>query len=78
MSAENETKVTEKSYISIGLLVLILIGALRVESTASTATNNKEQIAKLEKKVDVLEKINARLARIEGRLMIAPEGEDEK
>jgi hypothetical protein len=66
-------KIDEKSYLSIGLILALLGGALRVESIASRSTDNKEQISKLEKKIEILEQINTRLSRIEGALGVKTE-----
>lgn len=72
------TKLNEQSYVSIGLLILILIGALRVESTASKAENNKEEIEKLRIEMKILSDINTRLARIEGAVGVKVVADDEK
>jgi uncharacterized membrane-anchored protein YhcB (DUF1043 family) len=69
---EKISKISEGSYISIGLLALILIGALRVESTSSKADANEREIERLkDERKDYnqnLSDIKERLAGIEGAL----------
>lgn len=65
---QEPVKINEKSYLSIGLILAILGGALRVESIASKSQANHDEITKLHEEMKIVNEMNTRLARIEGKL----------
>lgn len=69
MSTEKKpSRIDENTVIPIGFAIMLLIGILRVESTASTTRQNEKDIDSLKADMKVLQKINTRLSRIEGAL----------
>lgn len=69
--------IDENTLIPISLLVLVLIGVLRVESTSFKANANVKEISKLNDRYDKLgerlDKISEDLAKIKGALNVKDE-----
>lgn len=69
---EKQSKITEKTVLPISLLVIIIGGVVRVESTSFKATANEIKIEKLDeenkKLASVIIEVKTSLARIEGAL----------
>lgn len=87
MAAEKIANISEKTQVPMGWVIALVIGCAGFTGTAvavgmyfggrdANATALTERVATVEQRVDVLERVETRLARIEGKLGIYTSPED--
>ena len=66
--------ISEKTAVSLGLVIVLAGGIVWLSTVFAQVRHNGEQISELKEHAKVVESIDRRLSRIEGKLNIQPRG----